>query len=79
MGADVGAGLEEVEQALDLRFLSALDGENHAFAVTRSGGFSSFFDQGVFEKKDITGGVWEGVGHDGGRVSPSLGRCELIF
>jgi hypothetical protein len=79
VGADICAGLKEVEEALDLGFLSALDGEDDALSVTRSGGFAPFCDQGILQQKDITGGVWERVRHRGERVIRLVGPCDAIF
>lgn len=63
--ADVGSGLQDVEETLDPGFLGTLDGDHHPLAFAFLRGLPTFFDQVIVEDKDVTGGVWEGVRHGG--------------
>ena len=63
VGADVGAGLEEVEEALDMGFLGSLNRHDHAAARAFAGGLFAGLEEIGCETEEVAGGIGQGVGH----------------
>ena len=64
MWSDIGAGLEEIQQALHPGLLTPLDRLNDTEAGTFPGGLSAMLIQGGFRKEKVASGIGEGMRHD---------------
>lgn len=64
MWSDIGAGLEEIQQALDPGLLTPLDRLDDTEAGTFPGGLFAMLIQGGLRKEKVASGIGEGMRHD---------------
>jgi hypothetical protein len=76
---DVGAGLKEIQQALDPGLLTPLNRLDDAEAGTLPRGLSAMLIEGGVRKEEVASGIGEGMRHDkrqNAADNPTKGRVR---
>jgi len=63
VGADVGAWLEKVEEALDRGILIPLNRDYHSLSRAFPGGSFPVGKNGIVQDENVAGGIGQGIGH----------------
>lgn len=79
MRANVGAGLKEVQEALDLCRLRSLDWLDYAKPWALSGSGFPLEQELIVKHEDVTDWIWQSVWHVRLTVERLFGSGDLLF